>query len=316
MDTNITRTFAALSATNEAILYAQSPDELYEQVCKAAFSSGDFLATAVFLLETGTDRLRLAVGFGDDIKRLRTIDVSVVAGTPEGSGVCGQAFRDQKLCASNNYLNDSHSLAWRQGACAAHVGAAAALPLTCNGRSVGVLLVTLREAGSLDEQIISLFKRLSANISYALDNFEREASRRRLSRMLAARMPDGPWLYPEDQAADAPVRILAAEITREKLFLRVHEELPYAAAVVTTAFKDMPDGSARIEQTIFVERDGQRAIVLGKGGQTLKWIGQKAREELSVLLDRRVHLFLHVQVDERWSDDRALYSQFGLDYDS
>ena len=186
LDTNITRTFAALSATNEAILYAQSPDELYEQVCKAAFSSGDFLATAVFLLETGTDRLRLAVGFGDDIKRLRTIDVSVVAGTPEGSGVCGQAFRDQKLCASNNYLNDSHSLAWRQGACAAHVGAAAALPLTCNGRSVGVLLVTLREAGSLDEQIISLFKRLSANISYALDNFEREASRRRLSRMLAA----------------------------------------------------------------------------------------------------------------------------------
>ena len=137
-----------------------------------------------------------------------------------------------------------------------------------------------------------------------------------LSRMLAARMPDGPWLYPEDQAADAPVRILAAEITREKLFLRVHEELPYAAAVVTTAFKDMPDGSARIEQTVFVERDGQRAIVLGKGGQTLKWIGQKAREELSVLLDRRVHLFLHVQVDERWSDDRALYSQFGLDYDS
>jgi GTP-binding protein Era len=137
-----------------------------------------------------------------------------------------------------------------------------------------------------------------------------------LSHMLAARMPEGPWLYPEDQAADAPVRILAAEITREKLFLRVHEELPYAAAVVTTAFKDMPDGSARIEQSIFVERDGQRAIVLGKGGQTLKWIGQKAREELAVLLDRPVHLFLHVQVDERWSDDRALYSQFGLDYDS
>jgi GTP-binding protein Era len=137
-----------------------------------------------------------------------------------------------------------------------------------------------------------------------------------LSQMLAERMPEGPWLYPEDQAADAPVRILAAEITREKLFLRVHEELPYAAAVVTTAFKDMPDGSARIEQSIFVERDGQRAIVLGKGGQTLKWIGQKAREELAVLLDRPVHLFLHVQVDERWSDDRALYSQFGLDYDS
>jgi diguanylate cyclase (GGDEF)-like protein len=186
LDTNITRTFAALSATNEAILYAKSPEELYEQVCKAAFSSGDFLATAVFLLEMGTDKLRLAVGFGDDIKRLGTIDVSVIAGTPEGSGVCGQAFRDQKLCARNDYLNDQGSLAWRQGARAAQVGAAAALPLTCNGRSVGVLVVTLREAGSLDEQILSLLTRLSANISYALDNFEREASRTRLSRMLTA----------------------------------------------------------------------------------------------------------------------------------
>jgi diguanylate cyclase (GGDEF)-like protein len=186
LDTNITRTFAALSATNEAILYAKSPEELYEQVCKAAFSCGDFLATAVFLLEAGADKLRFAVGFGDDIKRLRTIDVSVVAGTPEGSGVCGQAFRDQKLCARNDYLNDEGSLAWRQGARAAQVGAAAALPLTCNGRSVGVLVVTRREAGSLDEQILSLLARLSANISYALDNLEREALRRRLSRMLAA----------------------------------------------------------------------------------------------------------------------------------
>lgn len=131
---------------------------------------------------------------------------------------------------------------------------------------------------------------------------------------LAEKMPGGPWLYPEDQAADAPVRILAAEITREKLFLRVHEELPYACAVVTTDFKDMPDGAARIEQTIFVERDGQRAIVLGKNGQTLKWIGQKSREELMVILDRKVHLFLHVQVNERWSDDRALYAQFGLEF--
>jgi GTP-binding protein Era len=137
-----------------------------------------------------------------------------------------------------------------------------------------------------------------------------------LKTLLAKRMPQGPWLYPEDQAADAPVRLLAAEITREKLFLRVHEELPYAAAVVTTEFKDLPDGSARIEQTIFVERDGQRAIVLGKNGQTLKWIGQKSREELGKLLDRPVHLFLHVKVEEKWSDDRALYTQFGLEYDS
>lgn len=137
-----------------------------------------------------------------------------------------------------------------------------------------------------------------------------------LKTMLAKRMPEGPWLYPEDQAADAPVRIMAAEITREKLFLRVHEELPYAAAVMTTKFEDKPDGSARIEQTIFVERDSQRPIVLGKNGQTLKWIGQKSREDLSKLLDRPVHLFLHVQVSEKWSDDRALYAQFGLEYDS
>ncbi len=137
-----------------------------------------------------------------------------------------------------------------------------------------------------------------------------------LRAQLSKRMPEGPWLYPEDQAADAPVRILAAEITREKLFLRVHEELPYAAAVVTTEFTDKPDGSVRIEQTIFVERDGQRAIVLGKSGQTLKWIGQKSREDLSKLLERPVHLFLHVQVSEKWSDDRALYAQFGLNYDS
>ena len=137
-----------------------------------------------------------------------------------------------------------------------------------------------------------------------------------LKKLLAKRMPQGPWLYPEDQAADAPVRILAAEITREKLFLRVHEELPYAASVETTAFEERKDGSARIEQTIFVERDGQRAIVLGKNGQTLKWIGQKSREELGQLLDRPVHLFLHVKVEEKWSDDRALYTQFGLEYDS
>jgi diguanylate cyclase (GGDEF)-like protein len=186
LETNITRTFAALSATNEAILYAKSPEQLYEQVSKAAFSSGDFLATAVFLLEAGTDMLRFAAGFGEDIKRLCQIDISIVAGTPEGSGVCGQAFRDRKLCISNDFLNDARSLAWRNGARAGQVGAAAALPLTCNGRSVGVLLVTMREAGSLNEEIVSLLQRMSENISYALDNFEREAARARLSRMFAA----------------------------------------------------------------------------------------------------------------------------------
>lgn len=136
-----------------------------------------------------------------------------------------------------------------------------------------------------------------------------------LKTRLGLAMPKGPWLYPEDQSADVPMRVLAAEITREKVYLRVHEELPYSAAVETTAFDEKGDGSARIEQTIYVERESQRPIVLGKGGQTLKWIGQKSREELSELLDRPVHLFLTVKVDPKWQDSRALYAQFGLDYD-
>jgi GTPase len=137
-----------------------------------------------------------------------------------------------------------------------------------------------------------------------------------LKRRLAELMPAGPWLYPEDQSADVPMRVLAAEISREKVYLRVHQELPYAAAVETTSFKELKDGSVRIEQTLYVERDSQRAIVLGKNGQTLKWIGQKSREELQTLLERPVHLFLHVKVDERWAEDRALYAQFGLEYDA
>lgn len=137
-----------------------------------------------------------------------------------------------------------------------------------------------------------------------------------LKARLAELMPEGPWLYPEDQTADLPARLLAAEITREKLYLRVHEELPYSAAVETTAFQERKDGAVRIEQTIYVERESQRPIVLGKGGQTLKWIGQKSREELTQLLDRPVHLFLHVTVDEKWADKRAFYGDLGLDFDA
>lgn len=136
-----------------------------------------------------------------------------------------------------------------------------------------------------------------------------------LKSRLGAAMPAGPWLYPEDQVADVPTRVLAAEITREKVYLRVHEELPYSAAVETTSFEDRADGSARIEQTIYVERESQRPIVLGKGGQTLKWIGQKSREDLTEILGRPVHLFLTVKVDPKWQDSRALYAQFGLDFD-
>jgi len=137
-----------------------------------------------------------------------------------------------------------------------------------------------------------------------------------LKGRLGALMPQGPWLYPEDQTADLPVRLLAAEITREKLYLRVHEELPYAAAVETTGFTETKDGGARIEQTIFVEREGQRAIILGKGGQTLKWIGQKSREDLAEILDRPVHLFLHVKVQPDWQEDKAFYRDTGLEFDA
>ena len=136
-----------------------------------------------------------------------------------------------------------------------------------------------------------------------------------LTKRLVELMPEGPWLYPADQTADLPVRLLAAEITREKIYLRVHEELPYAAAVETTSFEERKDGSLRIEQTIYVERDSQRPIVLGANGQTLKWIGQKSREELTTLLDKTVHLFLTVKVDERWADKREFYGDVGLDFD-
>ena len=136
-----------------------------------------------------------------------------------------------------------------------------------------------------------------------------------LKAQLAELMPEGPWFYPEDQTADLPVRLLAAEITREKVYLRVHEELPYAATVETTAFEERKDGSVRIEQTIYIERDGQRAIILGHQGQTLKWIGQTSREELTELLGRKVHLFLHVKVKENWSEERGIYPELGLDFD-
>ena len=133
---------------------------------------------------------------------------------------------------------------------------------------------------------------------------------------LAELMPEGPWLYPEDQSADVPMRVLAAEVTREKVYLRLHQELPYSAAVETTAFAEDAKGGVRIEQTIFVEREGQRPIVLGKGGQTLKWIGQKSREELAELMGRPVHLFLHVKVDPRWAERRELYAGMGLEFDT
>jgi len=135
-----------------------------------------------------------------------------------------------------------------------------------------------------------------------------------LKAFLANEMPSGPWHYPEDQVADLPMRLLAAEITREKLTLRLHQELPYASTVETESWQEQKNGSVRIEQVIYVERDSQKAIVLGKRGRTIKDIGSAARKELEDMLERRVHLFLFAKVRERWADDPARYREMGLDF--
>lgn len=135
-----------------------------------------------------------------------------------------------------------------------------------------------------------------------------------LKRLLASKMPEGPWHFPEDQVSDASERMLAAEVTREQLYLQLHAELPYAAAVETEKFLDREDGAAEIHQQILVERPTQRAIVLGKGGARIKEIGARARAELATLLDRPVHLYLHVKVKPGWDEDRGIYKDIGLDW--
>jgi GTP-binding protein Era len=132
---------------------------------------------------------------------------------------------------------------------------------------------------------------------------------------LAARLPQGPWLFPEDQVSDMPERLLAAEIVREQLYRQLHQELPYRATVETDQWQEKDDGSVRIEQTIYVEREGQRVIVLGKSGQRIKAIGQAARRELERILERRVHLFLFVKVRAKWGEDPERYRALGLDFD-
>jgi GTP-binding protein Era len=136
----------------------------------------------------------------------------------------------------------------------------------------------------------------------------------RLFDRLAGIIPPGPWLYPEDQITEAPIRSLAAEITREKLFERLHDELPYQATVETDSWKDQPDGSARVEQTVFVTRESHRKIVLGEGGRTIKAIGTAARKDIAEAHGANVHLFLHVKVRENWLDDPERYRAMGLDF--
>ena len=135
-----------------------------------------------------------------------------------------------------------------------------------------------------------------------------------LKHHISGLMPKGPWHYPEDQLADVPLRSLAAEVTREKLFLRLHDELPYSLTVETESYETKKDGSIRIQQIIFVQRESQRKITLGDGGQTIKTVGTLAREELQEMLGAKVHLFLFVKVRENWGDDRERYREMGLDF--
>jgi GTP-binding protein Era len=137
-----------------------------------------------------------------------------------------------------------------------------------------------------------------------------------LADLLAARMPEGPFLFPADQAADIPVRLLAAEVTREKLMLRLHQEIPYQLTVETETWEQHKNGSVKVEQMIHVAREGHRSIVLGKGGQAIKEIGMAARKELAGIIGRPVHLFLRVKVSERWQESRERYSALGLDFDA
>ncbi len=137
-----------------------------------------------------------------------------------------------------------------------------------------------------------------------------------LQAYLAAKMPSGPWLFPEDQLSDLPQRLLAAEVTREKAYLYLHQELPYSLAVDTEDWQDFKDGSVRIGQVVYVERETQKGIVLGKGGQTIKRIRSEAQQELAELLERPIHLFIHVKVRENWVNDPGRYREWGLRYDA
>ncbi|GGX44809.1 GTPase Era [Tateyamaria omphalii] len=135
-----------------------------------------------------------------------------------------------------------------------------------------------------------------------------------LRQWLAGQVPEGPWLYPEDQIADLPMRMIAAEMTREKLTLRLHQELPYQLTVETEAWEERKDGSAKVDQIIYVSRDGHKGIVLGHRGETIKAVSKAAREELAEFLGRKVHLFLQVKVREKWLDEAERYDQMGLDF--
>ncbi len=167
------------------------------------------------------------------------------------------------------------------------------------------------------EVLLGLTKQLNDRFAFAhtfLISAEKGHGVNDLREWLASQMPKGPWLYPEDQIADLPMRMIASEMTREKLTLRLHQELPYQLTVETESWEERQDGSARIDQVIYVVRDGHKGIVLGNKGETIKAVGRAAREELEEFLGRRVHLFLQVKVRSGWLDEAERYSEMGLDF--
>ena len=167
------------------------------------------------------------------------------------------------------------------------------------------------------ETLLALSAELNAAYSFVstfMISAEKGYGCDQLRDWLAATLPESPWLYPEDQIADLPMRMIAAEITREKLTLRLHEEIPYQLTVETEAWEERKDGSAKVDQIVYVSRPGHKGIVLGKGGETIKAVGQAARAELEEFMGRRVHLFLQVKVRENWLDEAERYNEMGLDF--
>ncbi|WP_226625905.1 GTPase Era [Alloyangia pacifica] len=167
------------------------------------------------------------------------------------------------------------------------------------------------------EDLLALTQKMNEAYAFAetfMISAERGHGVDALRKWLAAELPESPWLYPEDQIADLPMRMIAAEMTREKLTLRLHQELPYQLTVETEQWEERKDGSARIDQIIYVTRDGHKGIVLGKKGETIKAVSQAARAELEEFLGRKVHLFLQVKVRENWLEEAERYSEMGLEF--
>ncbi|MDO5706674.1 MAG: GTPase Era [Paracoccus sp. (in: a-proteobacteria)] len=183
------------------------------------------------------------------------------------------------------------------------------------GRTVALIINKIDRVKA--EALLALAEKMNAAFPFArtfMVSAERGHGCDDLREWLAEQMPAGPWLYPEDQIADLPMRMIAAEMTREKLTLRLHEEIPYQLTVETEAWEERQDGSARVDQVIYVARPGHKGIVLGKGGETIKAVSQAARTELEEFMGRRVHLFLQVRVRENWQDESERYSEIGLDF--